>query len=102
MNACRAEEINTSPPGADGNQEMFGFTPSPFSKKEREPNSGKMVLWETSPPSSWFAGFPNKVAISCPNKSSLNLLACHAASSRTLDLVNKFWCNQPGALLVRP
>ena len=26
-----------------------------------------MVLWDTSPPSSWSAGFPNKVAIPCPN-----------------------------------
>ena len=32
MNDCR-EEINTSPLEADGNQEVFDFTPSPFSIK---------------------------------------------------------------------
>ena len=46
-----------------------------------------MVLWDTSPPSSWSAGFPNKVAISCPNSLSLDLLARLVASSTSLDLV---------------
>ena len=34
VNDCRKEEINTSPPEADWNQERFDFTPSPFSIKE--------------------------------------------------------------------
>ena len=34
MNDCREEEINTSLPEADGKQEMFDFTRSPFSIKE--------------------------------------------------------------------
>ena len=46
-----------------------------------------MVLWDISPPSSWSAGFLNKVAIPSPNNVSLNLLACHMASSTSLDLV---------------
>ena len=46
-----------------------------------------MVLWDTSPPSSWSAGFSNKVAISCPNSLSLDLLARLVASSTSLDLV---------------
>ena len=33
MNDCREEEINTCLPEADGNQEVFDFTPSPFSIK---------------------------------------------------------------------
>ena len=33
-----------------------------------------MVLWDISPPSSRSAGFLNKVAIPCPDKSSLNVL----------------------------
>ena len=34
MNDCRKEEINISLLEADGNQEMFDFTPSPLSIKE--------------------------------------------------------------------
>ena len=34
VNDCREEEINTSLPEADGKQEMFDFTRSPFSIKE--------------------------------------------------------------------
>ena len=34
MNDYRKEEINSSPLEADGNQETFDFTPSPFSIKE--------------------------------------------------------------------
>ena len=80
--------MNTSPLEADWHQEMFDFTPSPFSKK-RSLNStpGKMVLWDTSPSSSRSAGFLNKVAIPCPKNSFLDLLACCAASSMSLDLV---------------
>ena len=46
-----------------------------------------MVLWDSSPPSSRSTGFLNKVAIYCPNNSSLDLLACRAASSTSLDWV---------------
>ena len=46
-----------------------------------------MVLWDTSPQSSRSAGFLNKVAIPCPNNSSLNLLACRAMSSMSLAWV---------------
>ena len=46
-------------------------TPSPFSIKRTKTknlisNLDKMVIWDTSPSSSWSAGFANKVAISCP------------------------------------
>ena len=44
-----------------------------------------MVPWDTSPPSSWSAGFPNKVTIPCPNNSSLCVLTYCTAMS--LDLV---------------
>ena len=45
--------------------------PSPWGLKEsdtteRLSSPHKMVLWDTSPPSSWSAGFPNKGAIPCP------------------------------------
>ena len=46
-----------------------------------------MVLWDTSPPSSWSAGFLNKVAIPCPNTLSLDLLTCRGVSSRKLNSV---------------
>ena len=34
-------------------------------------------------------GFPNKVAILCPNNSPLNVLACLAVSSMSLDLITR-------------
>ena len=46
-----------------------------------------MDLWDISPSSSWFAGFPSKVTIPCSNISSLNLLSCHAARSSSSDSV---------------
>ena len=47
-----------------------------------------MVLWDSSPASSWSASFLNKVSIPpCPNSYSLVLLACHVASRRSLDSV---------------
>ena len=46
-----------------------------------------MVLWDSSPPSSQSAGFPNKVTIPCPNNLSLDLLTCRAASSTSLESV---------------
>ena len=51
-------------------------TPPPFAiyKRILIPNSGYMVLWDISPLSSRSAGFLNKVAVSCPNNSSLDLL----------------------------
>ena len=48
-----------------------------------------MVLQDTSPPSSQSAGLLNKVAIPCPSNSSLNLLACRAVSSMTLNSVTE-------------
>ena len=53
-----------------------------------------MVLWDTSPPSSRSSGFLNKVAIPYPSNSSLDLLACCAVSSMSLDSVTF-----PGATL---
>ena len=49
--------------------------------------SGNMVVWDMSPPSSQFAGFPDKVAVPCPNTLSLDSLACHLVRSMSLDLV---------------
>ena len=46
-----------------------------------------MILWDTSLPSSRSAGFLNKVAISCLNTLFLDLLACHALISMSLDSV---------------
>ena len=58
-----------------------------------------MVLWDTSSPPSRFTGFPTKVAIPCPNNSSLDLLACCASSNIRLDsvtvvLVSYCCCNK--------
>ena len=76
------------PPEADRNQETNVHLYSPFLyKRSLNSNSGKKILWDVSAPSSWFAGFPNKAAIPCPNNSPLDLLACHAVSSTTLDVV---------------
>ena len=46
-----------------------------------------MVLWDTSQPSPWSAGFLNRVTVPCPSISSLDLLTCCAASSMSLDSV---------------
>ena len=56
-----------------------------------------MVLWDiyTSLPSSQSTGFQNKISIPCPDTWSLDLLACHAASSRSLDLVTSGWGTTP-------
>ena len=60
----------------------------PFSyKRSLNSDLGKMILWDTSLPSSWSAGFLNKVAISCLNTLFLDLLACHALISMSLDSV---------------
>ena len=49
-----------------------------------------MVLSAMSSPSSWLADFPNNVDISCPNNSSLDLLAHCVMRSPTLDLGTHF------------
>ena len=46
-----------------------------------------MVIWDTRPPSSWFAGYPNKATILCSSTSSLSLFACHAVSSKDFNSV---------------
>lgn len=48
-----------------------------------------MVLWDTSPTSLQSAGFPNKVAIPCPNNLFLDLLTCHTGEQYKLKLSNK-------------
>ena len=73
-------------PEADGNQEVFDFTPSPFSIK------GTWILTQAPlvfGPSSWFAGFLNKAILL--NKANFSpqyivswLLACCAGSSMSL------------------
>ena len=47
-----------------------------------------MVLWNTRPPSSLPAGFPNKVAVPWPRTSSLDLLACFVCEQYELGLHN--------------
>lgn len=78
VNDYRKEEINTSYPEADWKQEMFEFMPSPFSVKEAWILIlHKKILRDMSPPSYESAGFQNKVAIPCPNNSSLDIgLSC--------------------------
>ena len=67
----------------------FLTSPILFSERNYHPNLGKMVLWASSPPSSWSVDFLNKGTIPCSNNSSLNLLACHTASAINLDPVRK-------------
>ena len=59
-------------------------------KRSLHSNLNKMVLCNTSPPSSQSAGFLNKVPIPFPNNSYLHLLACPEVSSMSLDS-NKGW-----------
>ena len=76
-------------------QEVCTNQPHPLAfwyKRSLNPNTGKMVLWDTGPLSSRSAGFPNRVTIPCPN-TSLDVLACHSASSVSLDLVTITWQN---------
>ena len=81
-----------SPPEADWNQGMFDFTPSPFSIKEAWIlTQARWFIWDTTPPSSQSAGFPNKVTIPCPNNSFLDLLACCVAVSMSLDSVTRYF-----------
>ena len=63
-------------------------TPLPFwYKRSLNSSSEKMVLWDTSPPSSQSAGFLNKVIIQCPNSLSLDVSACCVVSRTRLDSV---------------
>lgn len=48
-----------------------------------------MILWDANPPSSQFSGLQNKVALPCPNNLSLDLLACCAVNSASLQLVTQ-------------
>ena len=61
-----------------------------------------MVLWETSSPSSLSAGFLNKVSVPCPISSSLNLSACRAASSTSLELATDRHSYSPHSHTVTP
>ena len=54
-------------------------------KTKKSPKPHRMVLWDTSQPPSWSAGFWNKVALLSPNSSSLNLLSCPMVTSKSLD-----------------
>lgn len=49
-----------------------------------------MVLWDVRSPSFWSAGFPNKIAIPCPNMLPLDLLAHCMVSSMSLYSVQIF------------
>lgn len=63
------------------------FSPLPFQYKiSLNSNSGKTVLWDTSPPSFWSIGFQSKVGILCSNNSFLDLLT-YCRSSRSLASV---------------
>ena len=64
------------------------------SERSLNSNSGKMVLWDMSPPPSQALDFLNKVAIPCPNTLSLDLLAYHAVRSMSLDSGTVPGCNQ--------
>ena len=64
MNDCREEEINTSLLEAGGNQEVFDFTPSPFSVKE--PYLGQDGSLECEATIFLCAGFLNKVVNLAP------------------------------------
>uniref|UniRef100_A0A8D2C546 Uncharacterized protein n=2 Tax=Sus scrofa TaxID=9823 RepID=A0A8D2C546_PIG len=48
----------------------------------------------TSLPSSWSAGFPNKITIPCPINWSLSLLACLRMNSIRLELPRRRKCEQ--------
>ena len=76
--------MNTYPSESGWNQNL---TSSPFSIKSLHHNSEMMLLWDSDPPFSWSAGFPNKVTIPCPSNLSLDLSACCGTSSSNLDSV---------------
>ena len=91
--------MNKSTPEFGWNLEIFATTyclfllypltsSSLFYERNQHSNPGKMILQNTSPPSSQSAGFPNKVTIACHNTSSLDLLTYHAVSNMNLNSVS--------------
>ena len=60
---------------------------NPLSPQPSLSISGNMVVWDMSPPSSQFVGFPDKGAVPCHNTLSLDSLAGHLVRSMSLDLV---------------
>ena len=67
---------------------MLDFTLSSFSIKEAGIlTQARWLFGDKSPPSSGFAGIMNKVDIPRPSNPFLDLLACCAASSKSLDKV---------------
>ena len=80
MNSCKNKELLHLLQQLAGNKKSAttSHTPSHFSIKQHlNSNSVKMVLWDTSLPSSPSAGFLNKVTILCPNTlSQFNGLSC--------------------------
>ena len=90
VNDYRKEEINTRPHCllqrlmGTRNVWLYSF---PFEyKRSLNSNSGKMVLWDGSPPLS-LPAFRIKPLFLCPSNSFLDLSACHAGSSKNLDPV---------------
>ena len=95
----RKEEINTSP-----SQGLLFFiyffvcfallpylSPSLFCKRTWHPETQvRWLFWDICLPSSWSAGFLNKVISLASTAHSSDLLACHAASGASLDLVTKW------------
>lgn len=51
-----------------------------------QPSKPRMIPWNPSPPS-WSVGFPNKVTSTFSNNLLPHLLACHVASSMSLNPV---------------
>ena len=91
----RKEEINTSP-----SQGLLFFicfvllpylSPSLFCKRTWHPETQvRLLFWDICLSSSWSAGFLNKVIFLASTAHSSDLLACHAASRTSLDLVTKW------------
>ena len=100
VNGCWEEEVNTSSPESDWNQEIFAAIYALFYFISSDP---LFALWnklafkprqdgslDISVPFSQSVGFPNKVDIPCPNDLSLHLLVCYAVHSISLNSVTKF------------
>ena len=86
MDSCKKEGFQ--------DQELCNNKPSPlpFGIKEVWILT-QVVPWDTSPPYSQSAGFPNKVAILCPNTVPLDVLASCEGSSMSLGLVTNWLRN---------
>ena len=71
MKDCREEEINTFPLEADGNQEVFDFTLSPFRIKESEfklRQDGSLGGWRGDEPAIFLVCWlSNSIVIPCPH-----------------------------------